>query len=315
MLPTVPQADDSATILTTATSALLAAFFSGRSHHTIAAYRADLDDFRAFVSAATVEAAAARLLNGTNGEANGLALAWRAHLAGRGMSPATINRRLSALRALTALGRTLGLITWKIEIQNVRAAAYRDTRGPQRAGVIALLAAAAAQTVPGKAARDGALLRLLHDTALRRGEVCKLDLADVDLPGSRIWIVGKGRVEKVAITLPPQTRAALAAWIDVRGFDAGPLFVRLDNAAEAGAAGRLTGSGVWCIVSGLGTVAGIKTRPHGLRHSAITAALDATNGDVRRVKRFSRHSDPRTLLIYDDCRRDLGGEVAALIAA
>ena len=315
MLPTVPQADDSATILTTATSALLAAFFSGRSPHTIAAYRADLDDFRAFVSAATVEAAAARVLRGTNGEANGLALAWRAHLAGRGMSPATINRRLSALRALTALGRTLGLITWKIEIQNVRATAYRDTRGPQRAGVIALLAAAAAQTVPGKAVRDVALLRLLHDTALRRGEVCKLDLADVDLAGSRIWIVGKGRVEKVAITLPPQTQAALAAWIELRGLDAGPLFIRLDNAAEAGAAGRLTGSGVWCIVSGLGTVAGIKTRPHGLRHSAITAALDATNGDVRRVQRFSRHSDPRTLLIYDDCRRDLGGEVAALIAA
>lgn len=91
-----------------------------------------------------------------------MALAWRTHLAGRGMSPATINRRLSALRALTALGRTLGLIAWKIEIQNVRAAAYRDTRGPQRAGVIALLAAAAAQTGQRQAARDVALVRLLQ---------------------------------------------------------------------------------------------------------------------------------------------------------
>ncbi len=314
MLPTAPLADEPATMPTAATAALLAAFFSGRSPHTIAAYRADLDDFRSFVSAATVETAAARVLCGTNGEVNGLALAWRAHLTGRGMSPATINRRLSALRALTALGRTLGLITWKIEIQNVRAAAYRDTRGPQRAGVIALLAAAAAQTGQRQAARDVALLRLLHDTALRRGEVCKLDLADVDLPGSRIWVIGKGRVEKVAITLPPQTRAAVAAWVEVRGPDEGPLFVRFDNAAAAGARARLTGSGLWHVVRMLGVEAGVITRPHGLRHAAITAALDATNGDVRRVQRFSRHSDVKTLMIYDDCRRDAGGEVAALIA-
>ena len=59
----------------------------------------------------------------------------------------------------------------------------------------------------------------------------------------------------------------------------------------------------------------MKTRPHGLRHAAITAALDATNGDVRRVQRFSRHADARTLLIYDDARSDMGGEIAALIAA
>ena len=178
-----------------------------------------------------------------------------------------------------------------------------------------MLEAAAAQTGQRQAARDVALVRLLHDTALRRGEVCKLDLADVDLPGSRIWVVGKGRVEKFAITLPPQTRTALADWVDVRGPDEGPLFIRLDNAAAAGPRARLTGSGVWHVVRALGVEAGIKTRPHGLRHAAITAALDATNGDVRRVQRFSRHTDPRTLLIYDDCRRDLGGEVAALIAA
>ena len=41
-------------------------------------------------------------------------------------------------------------------------------------------------------------------------------------------------------------------------------------------------------------------RPHGLRHTAVTTALDATNGDVRSVRRFSRHADIGTVLIYDD---------------
>jgi integrase/recombinase XerC len=54
-------------------------------------------------------------------------------------------------------------------------------------------------------------------------------------------------------------------------------------------------------------------RPHGLRHAAITAALDA-GLDVRRVAKFSRHRDLRTLTVYDDNRQDLAGVVAAVVA-
>jgi integrase/recombinase XerC len=60
--------------------------------------------------------------------------------------------------------------------------------------------------------------------------------------------------------------------------------------------------------------AGLKTRPHALRHSAITTALDQTNGDVRAVQRFSRHKDIRVLTVYDDHRQNLGGKVAAMLA-
>ena len=54
--------------------------------------------------------------------------------------------------------------------------------------------------------------------------------------------------------------------------------------------------------------------PHGLRHAAITAALDLT-GDLQAVQRFSRHKDVRTLTVYDDNRQDLGGDVARRVAA
>lgn len=314
MLPTVTRAAETATSPSNAAE-LLAAFFSGRSPHTTAAYRGDLADFRAFIGADTVEAAAARLLGGTNGEANGLALAWRSHLIEEGRSPSTVNRKLSALRALVALGRTLGLVVWRLDIRNLPSEVYRDTRGPQRDGVVAMLAAAAAQTDRRKALRDVALLRLLHDTALRRGEVCRLDIADIDLAAGRVLVLGKGKREKIAFTLPEPTRAALAAWMAERdGQEPGPVFMALDSWSGTRPGQRLTGAGLWHIVKTLGGSAGLKTRPHALRHSAITAALDATKGDVRAVQRFSRHADIRTLQVYDDNREDLAGKVAAMIA-
>ena len=63
----------------------------------------------------------------------------------------------------------------------------------------------------------------------------------------------------------------------------------------------------------LGLAVGLVARPHGLRHAAITAALDATNGNTRAVQKFSRHRKLETLSLYDDSRTDLGGQVAALI--
>jgi integrase len=55
-------------------------------------------------------------------------------------------------------------------------------------------------------------------------------------------------------------------------------------------------------------------RPHGPRHTSITAALDRDSGDVRKMREFSRHSKIDTLLRYDGNRRDSAGEVAGTIA-
>jgi integrase/recombinase XerC len=57
-----------------------------------------------------------------------------------------------------------------------------------------------------------------------------------------------------------------------------------------------------------------KLSPHRLRHSSITAALDATGGDVRKVQKLSRHADLNTLMIYDDNRRDEQGELSDILA-
>jgi integrase/recombinase XerC len=68
-------------------------------------------------------------------------------------------------------------------------------------------------------------------------------------------------------------------------------------------------------VNKLGKKSGLtrKVRSHGLRHQGITRALDLTNGNVRMVQGLSRHADPRTLMKYDDARRDDAGTLANLL--
>lgn len=292
-------------------SRLVAAFLAGRNPRTLAAYRQDLENFRAFVGAEDLSQAAELLLTRGHGEANALGLDYRTSLLERGLSPATVNRRLAAVRSLVRLARTLGFVPWTLEVESVKSEAYRDTRGPGRVGFRRLLDELDYRR-DAKGTRDRAVLRLLYDLALRRGEVVSLDVEDVDLEAGTLDVLGKGRTQKVRLSLPEPTKTVLRAWLELRGTEPGPLFVNFDHARKGR---RLTGTSVCRIVRRLGEAAGLKVRPHGLRHSSITAALDATRGDVRKVQRFSRHRDLRVLNRYDDNREDLAGEVARLVAA
>lgn len=289
---------------------LIDVFLSGKSPHTIDAYRRDLRCFAAFLGARDVGEAAEAFLALSAGEANAFALTFRNHLRTDGLAPATVNRRLAALRSMVKLARMLGRVPWELEVPNVEHRGYRDTRGPGVDGYRALLGATS-EADTEKGARDHAILRLLFDLGLRRSEVCQLDIEDLELDGARLWVRGKKRTEKEGRTLPAPTMAALEAWLSHRGREDGPLFHTLSRAHQ----GRLTPRGLFGVVRAWGRAAGVRVTPHGLRHAAITHALDITNGDVRAVQRFSRHRDLRTLQVYDDNRQDLGGQVAALVAA
>src|SRR4051812_6901153 len=110
---------------------------------------------------------------------------------------------------------------------------------------------------------------------------------------------------------PNPTQAALAAWLEARGSEPGPLFVNFDR---AGKGHRLTGTAVYHIVGRLGAKAGLSVRPQELRHLAITTALERTDGDVRAVAEFSRHQDLRPLGRYRYSRYGLAGKVSRLVA-
>ena len=74
------------------------------------------------------------------------------------------------------------------------------------------------------------------------------------------------------------------------------MFRTLDHRLKNDAV-RLAPNGLYKVVREYGSQMGLSQAPHKLRHSAITAALDATGGDLRRVQKLSRHVDLRTLAI------------------
>ncbi len=283
---------------------------------TRAARRKDVAALARFLGLGDHAAALALVVAGSAGQGNAVALGWKADQLGRKLAPATVNRRLATLRRAVKLARRLGLVDWTLDVEMLRSESYRDTVGPGLEGWRAIHAAARREAATGKpgAIRDLAIALMLHDRGLRSVEVLRLDLADVDLEGRRLAIMGKGRKERTWLTIPGPTAEAIAAWIRVRGGERGPLIVRVDP----GAVGlrRLTHVSLWRSIRRLGKLAGlaVAARPHGLRHQAITRLLDVTGGDIRQVRRFSRHADLNTVAIYDDSRSDVGGRLAGLLS-
>ena len=286
-------------------------FTAGRTPHTQDAYRRDLGDFAAYLRQQTLTPtrlggqadqdaeAIAGFLALSAGRANEVVTAYGSHLFARGRAPGTVGRRIGCLRSLVKHARMVGLVPWTLEVRLPRRELTRDTRGPSLETIAAMLATAGRQEPP-TGPRDVALLRVAYDLALRVSELTRLDVADVDLKTGALWVLGKGRRTKELLTLPPSSREAVAAWLAVRGKDKGPLFLSFGRSNQRG---RLSSGGVQQIIRTLGAAVGMKVWPHGLRHTAITQAIDiaATHGlSIDLVRQFSRHRTLQTLLVYRD---------------
>lgn len=280
-----------------------------RSPNTRKAYAREMNQFTAFIGGGAATAVD-YVLGLDDHQAHTLVDAYRASMLQNGQSGATINRSMAALNSFIRSARRHGLTKLRLEAQSVKAERYRDTKGPGTGGVQKMLAVARAQRDPKKAARDVAILRLLFGLGLRRAELVACNLADLDIGGSTLAIIGKGEASKRSLSVPPAALAAVAEWIKHRGNHPGPLFSSIDRPSH-----RLTGAGVYYLIREMGTQVGIRTRPHGVRHAAITAVLDATNGDMRKAQAFGRHASASTTVTYDDNRQDLSGSAARILDA
>jgi len=252
------------------------------SAHTLRSYANDLTDFQRFLAArGTPDLAAADLR---------LVRAWLAALHARGLAPASVARKLAAVRSCYRFLVRRGVVEGN---------PAREARSPRlpRKLVTFLPIDEATQLVDGKAiggnsrARDRAILELLYASGLRVSELAGLDLDAVDRTERTVRVLGKGRKERI-VPYGGQAARALETWLGERGEAAGALLTHARG-------GRRTVRSIHTIVRRSARAAGITRRvsPHTLRHTFATHLLDG-GADLRAIQELLGHSRLSTTQRY-----------------
>jgi integrase/recombinase XerC len=244
----------------------------------------------------------AKFLTLTQSEAVFQVLNYRRQLIEANLAPSTINVRLSAIKSLVDYARKMGECHFNLtDVPGIKNETYRDTTG------IGIEEFKGAISLPDRStaigARDYAILRLLWDNALRRNEIHSLNVGDF-IPTGQLKILGKGKIQKTAIDLTQGALVAISEWLEWRDEvePEDPLFISLSRNQYGH---RLDGSNIYRLVRKFSEAAGVEkvVSPHRIRHSAITAYLDNSDGNIRAAQALSRHANLNTLTRYDDNRQ------------
>jgi integrase/recombinase XerC len=285
-----------------------------RSPHTKRMYKSNIRAFFESLGYQITPDILAQFLLLDGHQAFELVSQYHGSLIARRLAPATINQKLAALKSLVNYASMSGKCHYTLTlIKAEKLTQYRDTSGIPKEQFKKMLDEVDTLTIKGL--RDKAILLLLWGNALRRSEVADCDVSDYSPSLGELIITGKGKIgQPETISLGKSAISALSHWLEARKEytpDA-PLFC----ATHKGYWGnRLHTHSIYKLVQKYALSAGIDKvmSPHRIRHSSITEALTLTNGDVRKVQKLSRHSNLNTLMIYDDNRQNLQGEVTGML--
>ena len=310
-------ADASENLATSSDEILVELLNNKRSPSTRRAYAYDIKLFFRFYELEASPENIQLFLSLGKHQATHLVLKFKHDMESRDLAPATIARRIEALRSLVKFAADIGRCDFELSNSALRVKGaehkYRDTTGVKPQQFQELVSQIDLSSESG--VRDRALVQLLWSNALRRGEAIKLDIKDIDLDNCELYIMGKGRQQKEKVGLSALTVNLLEKWLKIRltiPTEHDALFIALDRASKGK---RINDNYVYKLVRRLADKAGIKKviSPHRIRHSSITALLDATNGNFRAVQKLSRHKNIQVLGIYDDNRRNPQPELSEML--
>lgn len=221
-----------------------------------------------------------------------------------GRAPATIGRRLSTLAGFYRYAAEEGIIDHSpaANVRRPRLDYESHAVGLDRNELGAFLVAAGVSSP-----RDHALCSLLALNGLRISEALGATIELLGLErGHRTLVVHRKGGKTVTIPLAPRTARAIDLAVGERL--EGPIFVGHDGRP-------MTRDAAARVVRRLAKAAGIPKRigPHSLRHSFITACLDA-GVPLRDVQEAASHADPRTTMRYDRARQSLDRHATYIVA-
>jgi integrase/recombinase XerD len=263
----------------------------GLAANTLAAYRADLRRFAAWLARRGTTLRGATRVDVLDFVGDSLS-----------SPPRTAARRLSTLRRFYRHQLREGAIG---EDPTVRVESPRLGRrlpdSLSEAEVEALLAAPDAGAALGE--RDRAMLEVLYATGLRVSELVGLRVDQINLRQGVVRVIGKGSKERL-VPLGEEAQSALDGFL--RGARGEILAGR--SSADAfptrrGAA--MTRQAFWLLIRRYAALAGITKHlsPHTLRHAFATHLVNH-GADLRVVQMLLGHSDISTTQIYTHVARE-----------
>ena len=204
----------------------------------------------------------------------------RSGRAARKLAPATISRKLAAVRAF--LRFTLG----RAKVPDAPLAPRRRRRlpdAPKESEVDALLQTLGSDESP-LGLRNRALVELVYSAGLRSREAIDLDLRDVDFDQEAIHVRGKGGKERM-VPLGEEAAHWLARYLR----EARPqLATGANDALFLSTRGRRLDTS---------TLRRLVPHPHRLRHAFATHLLEG-GADLRTIQELLGHSSLSTTQIY-----------------
>ncbi len=312
--PTVPARPDDLSIidasipedspLTAAMEAALGDFVrylrseKGRSEHTIRAYEGDVTsllDHAQRMGCTSLDGVTLQVLR-----------SWLAKQATLGRSRTTIARRSASARTFTAWAAHTGLVTQDRGALLAAPKAHRTLPPILRVDEASrILDAARDEAREGDPVRlrDSAILEVLYATGIRVGELCGLDVDDLDRERRAVTVLGKGNKQRV-VPLGVPAQRAIDAWLS--GGRGQLAAVGRAPRAGADAAMFLGVRGRRIDPRTVRTIVHANTAndesapdlgPHGLRHSAATHLLEG-GADLRTVQELLGHATLATTQIY-----------------
>ncbi|HUV38058.1 MAG TPA: site-specific tyrosine recombinase XerD [Planctomycetota bacterium] len=214
----------------------------------------------------------------------------------RGLSPASVSRRLVAVRMFYRFLQAEGKVTASAPAALDSPRVWKNLPDVlSRRDVETLLAAPDLSKPLG--VRDAALLETMYACGARAQEVCDLTADAVNFEFAYVRLVGKGRRERIVPVGAP-ARDRIRQYLDevrpalVRGRDPGVLFLSRNGK-------KLNRERVWQIVRKLTRKAGLraKVHPHTLRHSFATHLLEG-GADLRFIQEMLGHASISTTQVY-----------------
>ncbi|UYP20539.1 tyrosine recombinase XerC [Rhodococcus sp. Z13] len=264
-----------------------------RSAHTVRAY---VTDIRSLLVHLTTERSEARV---TDLDLD-LLRSWLSAMVAGGAARTTVARRTSSVRTFTAwlvrTGRLDSDPATRLASPRARRTLPAVLRDDQALEVMAAAEAGARELDP-IALRDRAIVEILYATGIRVGELCAVDIDDVDADRRTLRVLGKGNKER---TVPYGAPAAdaLDAWLR----HGRPHLVRPSSGRAlllGKRGGRIDQRQVRSVVhEAVSAVPGTPDlAPHGLRHTAATHLLEG-GADLRVVQEVLGHSSLSTTQLY-----------------